>query len=609
MNLRATSAMAVVLIALCAAYYGLQQFEGGAERRAEEAKRKYDFDAPTIASLSLQQLVAPAVQADQTEPGVWQITQPNPTIRPLPQVWDRIAQNFAQLLNERTLGAVDQPAEYGLAEPILQVRATLRDGTTHDLRFGFEDPTQTFRYAQDGGGEVFLVKTAQFFELNRSLEDVRHRFLVQNREANILRFEFARIWTGDGGDEIKDPPAIGSESVRIVAARPEAQQPWAIIEPEAAPADQEVLNALLGELQFGVGENFNDKPQPLTEYGLDPPRARITVVDDRSGTPQTLFLGNVDESLQKGRVFAKLEGQDAIFTVDGHIISLLPRSPHALRERRLVARSFKELSAVDYREGDTRFTLALTEKGWRLTDPDEETNQMLVSGFLSGLRDIAGVGFPVEPAAALGLDEPDYAITLHFSDGDPIDIRFRQSPRDPAYVYATQWNGTPVLLESARAEFFRLSRADLLSGELLRFEARQAASLNLTFDGVPYAFEKVHGQWLVRQPAGKVLANQTDAENILRAFTPLTGKGADGPEASDLAVTGLGSPLCTFEARLVDPTTGVEGNVGPVLIGQPMPSDPLRRYCRIPGRDVVYLIQQEVVETIREALQGVVDQP
>ncbi len=609
MSMRSTSVMAVVLIALCAAYYALQQFEGGTERRVEEAKRKYDFEAGTVASLSLQQLVAPAVVAEQPEPGVWKITQPNPTIRPLPQVWDRIATTFAQLLNERTLGPVEQPAEYGLAEPVLQVRATLRDGEAHELKFGFEDPTQTYRYAQDGDGEVFLVKTAQYFELNRTLDELRHRFLVADREANILRFEFARIWTGEGGENIADPPPVGSESVRIVATRADAQQPWSLVEPEEVPADQEVLNALIGELQFGMGEGFNDKPQPLTEYGLDPARARLTIVDDRTSTPQTLYLGSLDESQENGRVFAKLEGQDAIFTVDGHIVSLLPRSPHALRERRLVARSFKELTAVDYREGATTFTIALNDKGWRLTNPDEETNQMLVSGFLGGLKDIAGVGFPEEPAAELGLNDPEFAITLHFSDGDPIEIRFRQSPRDGAYFYATQWNGTPVLLESARAEFFRLSRADLLSGELLRFEARQAASMNLTFEGVAYAFEKVHGQWLVRQPEGKVLANQSDAENILRAFTPLTGKGVDTPDAADPAVTGLGAPLCSFEARLVDTTTGVEGNVGPVLIGQPTQADPLRRYCRVPGRDVVYHIKQEVVETIREALQGVVDKP
>lgn len=609
MSMRSTSIMAVVLIALCAAYFLLQQFEGTAERRVEEAKRLYAFEPASVARVGIQQLAAPLVEAEQTAPGAWNITAPNATIQPLPEMWSRVALNFAQLLNERTLGKVEKPAEYGLAEPVLTVQATLADGTAHSLRFGFEDPTQTYRYAQDESEMVFLVKTGQFFELNRSLDDLRHRFLVANREANILRLEYARIWTGQGGEDMKDPPPVGTESVRIVVARADAQQPWTVLEPDNAPADQEVVNALVGELQFGVAEHFIDKPQPLSEYGLDPARARLTLVDDQSGAPQTLYLGSVDESDKKGRVFGKLEGQDAIFGVDGHIVTLLPRSPHAFRERRIVPRSFKELTSVNYREGAESFTVALGDKGWRLTDPDEETNQLLISGFLGGLKDLSGVGFPEESPETLGLDQPDFAITLNFSDGDPIEIRFRQSPRDAAFFYANQWNGTPVLLEATRAEFFRLSRADLLSGDLLRFDIRQASQVQLHFDGVDYTFEKVHSQWLVRQPAGKVLANQSDVENVLKAFSPLTGKGTDTPEATDLAVTGLGTPLCTFEARLVNPDTGAEGKVGPVQIGQPTVADPLRRYCRVPGRDVTYQIKQEVVETLRESLQGVVDQP
>jgi hypothetical protein len=606
MTPRGTAGLALVLIVLCGAYYLSQQFESTQVRRVEEAKRLFAFEGTDVAELGIRQVGMPLVRAAQSAEGRWDLLEPNTTIQPLQPLWTRVAGALASLPNERDLGEVVSPAEYGLEEPALEVRATLRDGTVLALDFGFEEPTRTYRYARLNGGPVFLVKGTQYFELNRSLSDLRHRFLVNDREAPILRFEFARIYTGGDMD---NPPPIGTESVVIVAERPDEQTAWRLVEPIAAAADQEVLGALVDELQYAVTEAHVDHPESLADYGLDPPQIRISLTDAHGGPAQTVQIGNIDASSGEGRMFAKRAGEDAVFLLDTHMVSLFPRSPHGLRERRLFTQPVTGLAEIELNVRGAQTRLRRDAEGtWRLTDPDEDADALVTSNLIGGLKDLFALGFPEEDAASLGLDHPDFTVHLRFAEGDPVRLRFRPSPRDVNFYYGEQADGTPILIETERIERLMLQRADFRSRELLRFDARQAILVALDFEGTSYRFERVHDRWVVRQPEGKMLSNQTDVDVLLRAFTPLVGQGEDDTAPQPPEVTGLGSPLCRFEATLRD-AAGTEQQVGPVLLGGPVEADPLRRHAAVHGRAGTFRVKQEIVELIREALRGVVDAP
>lgn len=606
MTPRATAALSGILILLCAAYFLAQRLETRQERRIEEAKRIFTFSEEDVAELAIRQVGQPKVRASRSAGGAWDLVEPNTTIQPLQPLWNRVAAALANLPSERTLGTVESPAEYGLDEPALEVRATLRDGGAIAVDFGFEEPTRTFRYARLGDGTVFLVRGDQYFELNRSLTDLRHRFLVDDRESPPLRFEFARVYTGGG--EMSNPPPIGTESVLIIAERPDAGSPWRLTSPIAAPADQDVLGSLVDELRYAVTEGHIDRPESLTDYGLEPPQVRVTLTD-AGGEPQTIHIGHLDASRQDGRVFARRTGEDAVFLLDSHMLSLFPRSPHGLRERRLFTQPVTGLTGIDLVvRGETVRLRRPAEGAWRLAEPDEEADPIVVSNLVGGLKDLFAMGFPDETSVELGLDNPDFAATLHFAAGDPVRLRFRLSPRDAAYHYGEQSDGTPVLMETARLERLMLRRADFRSRELLRFDARLVTGVALQFEGVDYRFEKVHDRWVVRAPEDKILSNQSDVDVLVRAFTPLVGQGDDDVAPPDGAATGLDAPLCRFEATL-RAADGTEQQVGPVLIGLPVANDPMRRHAAVPGRPGSFRIKQEIVELIRESLRGVVDPP
>jgi hypothetical protein len=98
---------------------------------------------------------------------------------------------------------------------------------------------------------------------------LRFRFLVKDREVPLSRIEFARIWTED--DEMEDSeymPKVGEESVVIIMERENENEPWYIISPNKGLADQEAVNALASEIQYGIGRDFIDNPENLSDYGI-----------------------------------------------------------------------------------------------------------------------------------------------------------------------------------------------------------------------------------------------------------------------------------------------------------------------------------------------------
>ncbi len=259
MRFRGTVLLAVVLVFLCAGYWWMQRREVERVREAVEARRLFDFTAEDVVRLRIAQLgKTPA--AGVRNDGGWEIVEPGPGITPYAPLWDRVAGRLAELRNERTLlERAEDLDQYGLAEPVLTVSAELASGAGVELAFGTLEPMRVCRYALYQN-EIFLVHKDMFYELNRSLKDLRNQFLVDHREADVLRMEFARIWTGNSPEAAKmeAPPEVGSESVRVVVERASAEEPWRMVAPVDAPADQERVSALVSEVQYGTAMRFID---------------------------------------------------------------------------------------------------------------------------------------------------------------------------------------------------------------------------------------------------------------------------------------------------------------------------------------------------------------
>jgi len=607
-NFRTTLLLLFALLLLSLGYWGMNRLGERQEQQAQEARRIFQFDAPQIERLSIEPLGAPRTAAERVEQGVWLMTAPSESIPAFQPLWERVAQQFAGVTNERTVvERTSDLGQYGLEDPALVVKAETGEQEIYELQLGSLEPTQRFRYARLNEGPVFLVSKNSYVELDRSLFDMRHKFVVDERESPILHFSYVRIWTGRGEVSLADPPAVGDESVEVVLERADADSPWRMIAPVEAPANHEQVQNIVNEIQYAVGRDFVDSPESLSDYGLDPPQARITVQDAETGLPQVVLLGDFSTDEERGGLFVKREDRDAVFVMDAHLITELPRTPDALRERRLLGRAATDLRELHYTRGEEHFVLRKDEENtWRMAAPElMDTNQVRVSEFISQLFGIQGVEFFGGGVEEHGLDTPDITMVLHFEGEEaPVEIRMGPDPEHDSFIRATQEWGSVVRVPEASARVFRVAAHQFRSRELMRFDNAAAREITLELDEVRYRLEKVHGRWLVREPAGHVLQNQRDAEAMLDAVNPLLAAAAL-PETGEAEERhGLDTPALTLSISLEDEEAGPR-TLGPLRVGAPAGEDAQQRYASYAPRDGVFRIRQDVVEQLREAVRGV----
>ena len=611
MKPKSTLLLVLVFVVLAGAYWATGFLKQREETELQAAKRLFDFAPEAVKAIELKRVDGPLCSGERTENG-WRFTQPNPTIEALPLVWDRMAKALAELKNERTIAeSPGDAAAYGMAEPRLVFSATVEGHGPIRLVFGSPEPTQVNRFARLNDGPVFLVnEKSAFFELDRAPDTLRNRFLVDNREAPMLRMEFTRIWTGRDpepkGMEGKMVP--GQESKVITVVRDTKDTPWRMLTPVEAAADQEAVEALAKEIQFALGEGYVDTPEDLADYGLTPANARLTVVDSDKGARQTFFFGDADKS-GKGRLFVKRDDRDAVFTVDGALLGKLPNTTEAFRERRLLTGQAKEIESIQYFSNASSFALVRTVAGgWAIEGEAEDAiAQERVSDFFTRLKDAAVMRF-VDPDG-INLEQPDVVITIAIQgDEKPREIRLKAHPQDAGLLYAVQDAGQVGLISADQAKQIMVSPDSFRSLALMRYFKADAHKITFSLEGKPYEFEKVHDLWVVRVPENHRLANQADADMILTAFAGLNASGEAPASAAGADGPGLENPILTMSIT----TTGADGNTvehGPLYVGKILPGQASQRFSALGGREGIFTIKQDVIDKVRDALHGVIPSP
>lgn len=610
MKPKSTIALVLVFAVLAAAYWATGFFKQREQVQIQASKRLFAFDPATVKRIELKRVDGPLCSAERAEDG-WHFVQPNPTIEALPLLWDRMSKALSELTNERTIA--DPPGDlkaYGLEEPRLTFSAVIEGRDPVTLIFGSPEPTQINRFAQLDGGPIFLVNEKQFFELDRGLDMLRNRFLADNRESPLLRLEYTRIWTGREAapEGMEDKLVVGQESKLITVVRDSPTSPWRMISPVEAAADQDAVNALAKEIQFAMGDGYVDAPEDLSDYGLAPANARLTMVDSDRGARQTFYFGDPDKSGQ-GRLYVKRDGRDAVFTVDGVLLGKLPNTPEAFRERHLLTEQAKDVERLQYISNASSFALVrAANDSWTIEgeDPDAVAPER-VAEFFTRLKDASVQRF-AEPGAA-SLEPPDVAITITMKGEDkPREIRLKARADDAGILYAQQDTGVIGLMSADIAQYLMVSKDSFRSRALMRFLKTDATKISFSLGGKPYEFEKVHDLWVVRVPENYRLANQADAEMILSAFAGLNASGDTTASAAGAEGPGLDNPILTMSIT----TTGPDGAVvehGPLYVGKILPGQASQRFCALGGREGIFTIKQDAIDKVRDALHGVIPNP
>jgi Domain of unknown function (DUF4340) len=601
MSTRGTLILAAVCAALLAAYWGTGRMETQRQLAKYESKKLFDDSLGEVTALTIAIGDTPPVSAQREQAGKWAVRLPLETIAANHPVWEQMAQAAAFLTNEREIEANPEDLTlYGLAKPLLTV-ALIAENGEHVLEIGNTDPTQNNRYARLDGGAVFLIPSKQAELYYRSMDDLRDTRIFPRMAEGIDRIEFVRHAV-EQDEQSEDNPQMQTmqETYEL-----DASGVWHVTSPYKAVAYQAKVLNLMNQLQFASGRDFADDPDDLGDYGLDPEWARITAYNAETGETQTLRLGWLDDAQENGGMYATVDESPTVFKVDLDFVGRLPNAPSDFREKRLFTGEASKLSTIRYTDRNRSFTLTQNgDAGWRLTDPPyDDTDNLIVSAFLSYLKRIPGETFPPETEAE-GLDPARIRFDFTYNDGSPPTYIAVGGPvpdtEDPMLFYARQDNGTVTTIPLAAIRFLQSKPFKFRHRRLLMFEPRDITKLELETNGARYELTRADGRWRLTEPANQSLASQSDVLTLLETLTAIDAVDVADPIPAD-DVMGLTSPI--LFVRLY---TKSGDAIGPFRIGQLTASSSRYRFASVADKPDIYIVDQGVLDDLRETLSGFV---
>ncbi len=239
---------------------------------------------------------------------------------------------------------------------------------------------------------------------------------------------------------------------------------WRLREPIDFPADSAIVSSTLGSLaDLDADRRLAAGEIDSAEYGLDAPRSEVTLTMD-DGSQVSFVVG--DEMPLGSKRAIRIDGADEVTIVSGWFMSDLEREVDDWRSREVTSVRSDQVASIDIESGADSIRAVRIDDEWQLLSPiedlaDRDHLEALVSD-LGALRIEEFLDDEVDPGA-LGLDVPEYEITVVRSDGgEPLRLDLGATREGSG--------GTEVACRRGDGEYFwapdrvrtRLSKAPVL---------------------------------------------------------------------------------------------------------------------------------------------------
>lgn len=475
--------------------------------------------------------------------------------------------------------SADDLAGYGLDEPWRELTATRPEEASGEtearLRVGGpcgEHAGERYAIANDGGPVVCVtVGDVSALEVNR--DAIREERLLPVANDAIEKIVLTR---GDRRLELRR-----EEDVWRMYEGP-ADAPG-----EGAPADDAAIAEWTGALRDAEAVEFvalEGEPG----YGLDSPRARITV--HRSDRDSTLTLRLGDDA--RAGVWVRRGDENAMVLFPSEVVALFEAEPVRFRSRELLDEEPTDATRVTIRRSGREERAVKGEGGvWQLEAPIEVEADRVVVGALvrrfASLRAERLVG--AEAAGEHGLGSPSAVVEVAFeSEGEGGDTETRTltlqlGASTPDGRFARLGDDGVVFVLGAESVDELLQ--PLASRDQLTVVTEELASLSVQLEGQPpYELTRDGTTW-------RLAAGGTPDEDRTDALVDRLGT------LRAIGVEGYGPATRDYPNRVIG--TANDGSTVTLLVGAPQGEGddawvPMRRE----GLDVTYRVRPDAARAI-----------
>ncbi len=272
---------------------------------------------------------------------------------------------------------------------------------------------------------------------------------------------FKELKTGDAGGkagggeeralpfERSDLKAIRMTNEHGAVRLEKAGDSWTITEPLRADADKDAIEGLLTSLEIARVERHLGGEGDRKGYGLDPPKATVSVEPASGGDPKSIGVG--ESNPIGGTLFALLPGGREVAVVGSSLGEAAGKDLLALRDKSLLALDPWKVVMLRLERGRETVRLVKPDDGWKLEEPVEApADGPTVTDLLGALERVRAKAFVSEkPAKAdlrrFGLDPPAARLTL-LQEGWDVEKTVVFGKKAEGGRYARTIGREPVLL-------------------------------------------------------------------------------------------------------------------------------------------------------------------
>jgi len=328
---------------------------------------------------------------------------------------------------------------------------------------------------------------------------------------------------------------------------------WVISQPSQLAADQTAVSSWLSSLTSATIDDVVDAhPSNLKDYGLDPPAILIEVSTETKPPNFTLRMG--DQTPTSSGVYAQIAGNPRVVSLPSYDKSSLEKTLFDLRDKRAVTLDVDQISRIEARSKDKRWTLEKNPDGvWDLVLPPlVRADRSSVDGMVSQLRNLtmqAVVSEDKKELGKYGLDSPTLTVKMKApQDTQTLVLGKKDGERYDAMNPALD----PIFtVENYFLTQFQKDPADLRDKALFSFSTFDVKHLEVDTPKGHWAFEQQNNKWKQTEPKAKDVDNDK-MDALVNSVHALRAESFPKASAGDPSAFGLNKPAYSFKVQLGD---------------------------------------------------------
>lgn len=388
---------------------------------------------------------------------------------------------------------------------------------------------------------------------------------------------------------------------------------WWIASPFEGWADKDEAERMARTLCELKPDARPDEDPDKPEYGLDKPvlTARLWY-----GGKKQIEIALGAETPVGSQLFTRIEGRKGLFLVSSFVKTDLSKKPEDLRDKKLAHYEKDDVQAVELQNAKGTFELKSRlvdgKKEWYLEQPMQtKADRWSVDTLVNRPGEIEVKGFEKKPEklAEVGLDKPSAKLILHLASGEGVTIllgakakksvkqQYGEGTEEKDIVYAlTEGRPELLLVEASFADDLDKDLMALRDKRILTVDREKIRGIRVQRKkGLSFHVAKRTGEWFLDLPEpGR--AKQTKVDDLLWNLEDLqTTEFIEKPEG--LQQYGLAVPQVVVTIETSD------AGATKVLFGDK--TKDARFYCKVEGRDTVYVVSDLFVTTLPEKVEDI----